>query len=138
MAVLIVAILPYESGWHPSGRSISAALLFFLRPLSSSSSYPEGGTEYLLRPQVPLVLLILSVSVGEILLSKKKVGFESLLPWHLAAHRFCASMTLHSFFVDITYLFIVITCLRSPKLSTVTAWSRVVQACSLSSCPSSS
>ena len=86
LAVLVAAVLPYKSGWHPSGGSISGALLFSLWLLSSSSSRPEGGTECLPPPLVPLVLLILSVFagiaffLGERLQSKTKVGFESVLP----------------------------------------------------------
>lgn len=74
----------------------------------------EGGTEYPWTSAVPLVLLILSVFawiaffVRERMQSKKKVDFESVLPWHLVTNRFWASMTLHAFFTGIAYLTMVI------------------------------
>lgn len=74
----------------------------------------EGGTEYSWTSAVPLVLLTLSVFawiaffVRERMQSKKKVDFESVLPWHLVTNRFWASMVLHAFFTGIAYLTMVI------------------------------
>ncbi|KAL8650357.1 MAG: hypothetical protein Q9226_005183 [Calogaya cf. arnoldii] len=75
----------------------------------------EGGTEYTWTSAVPLVLLFLSVFawiaffVRERMQSKKKVDFESVLPWQLFTNRFWASMILHAFFTGIAYLTMVIS-----------------------------
>ncbi|KAL8849335.1 MAG: hypothetical protein Q9221_005686 [Calogaya cf. arnoldii] len=74
----------------------------------------EGGTEYTWTSAVPLVLLFLSVFawlaffIRERMQSKKKVDFESVLPWQLVTNRFWASMILHAFFTGIAYLTMVI------------------------------
>ncbi|KAL8949772.1 MAG: hypothetical protein Q9222_004151 [Ikaeria aurantiellina] len=74
----------------------------------------EGGTEYSWRSAAPIVLLILSVFawiaffVRERHQSKRRLEYDSVLPWHLTTNRFWTSMILHAFFTGSAYLTMVI------------------------------